>query len=365
MTQLARHQRGHVALLMALSIVIVASVVSAGVVEVGISDSRRIAHELRRYEAQAAAEDALDRAALWLRLNASRIRDVESGGWMESGRVRWRVCDESAPRAPCAADAPGERETFDAHWSTYGPLPHLFGPADSGALRSSAWFVARAERSGEPMPGWATVHTIAEGRSRDGTALARLRRSFQLRPLLRRIPETPVAVTGAATLVGGVSIVASDGVPAQSAGSGGDTLSRLFGPADADALRASARRLEDCASLGPGSHALVWIRGDCVLPTGGAIGSAAAPILLVVDSGSARIEGPAEFFGILVLRGAGNTSLLQSNDTFTLHGALMADGDLEIAAESLSIQYEPAVLQPLLQLAGPLSEVAGSWTDHR
>jgi hypothetical protein len=360
----AQHQRGHVALLLALSIVIAASVVSAGVVEVGISDSRRIAQELRRLEAQAAAEDALDRAALWLRLNASRIRDADAGGWMEPGRVRWRVCGETAPRAPCTADDSGERETFDAHWSAYGPLPHLFAPTESGALHSTAWYLARAERYGEPMPGWATLHAIAEGRSRDGTALARLRRSFQLRPLLRRLPESPVAVTGVANVGVGVSILAPEGVPVQIVGADGDTSSRLFGPAGADALRASAQMLDDCATLGPGSHGLLWIRGDCTLATGGAIGSAAAPVILVVDSGTAHVEGPAELFGILVLRG-GNTSLQQSNDTFALHGALMADGDLELAAESLSIQYEPDVLQPLLQLAGPLIEVAGSWTDHR
>jgi hypothetical protein len=299
-----------------------------------------------------------------LRLNASRIRDVDAGGWMEPGRVRWRVCDETAPPAPCGADDSGERETFDARWSAYGPLPHLFAPTDSGALRSSAWYVARAERPGEPMPGWATLHAIAEGRSRDDSALARLRRSFQLRPLLRRSPETPVTVAGAAALVGGVSIVAPDGITAQSAGSGIDTLSRLFGPVDLDALRASAQMLDDCTTLGPGSHGLSWIRGDCTLATGGAIGSAAAPVILVIDSGTAHIEGPAELFGILVLRG-GNTSLRQSNDTFALHGALMADGDLDLAAESLSIQYEPDVLRPLLQLTGPLIEVAGSWTDHR
>lgn len=362
-----RHQAGHVALLLALSIVIAASVVSAGVVEVGIGDSRRIAHELRRNEAQAAAENVLDRAALSLRLHSSRIRAVGPGGWMEPGRVRWRVCDPAAPRPPCVADDSGEHETFDTRWSAFGPLPDLFAAGEGGSSRSTAWYVARTERAGEPMPGWATIHVIAEGRSRDGSALARWRRSFQLRPLLRRLPGSPVAAAGAANLAGAVTVTAPDGVPIQSVGTGTDALSRLSGPMPIDALRATAQTLADCAALGAGSHGLLWVRGDCVVSGGGAIGSASAPVVVVVDSGAARFEAPTDFFGILVLRSPGGAAAAfhQSNGPSTLHGALMADGDLELVGENLSIAYEPDVLQPLLQLPGPLTEVAGSWTDHR
>ena len=367
MNRTVRHQAGHVALLLALSIVIAASVVSAGVAEVGIGDTRRIAHELRRNEAQAAAENALDRAALSLRLHSSRIRAVAPGGWMEPGRVRWRVCDPAAMLPPCVADDSGGHETFDGRWSAYGPLSDLFAPGEGGASRSTAWYVARTERAGDPMPGWATLHVIAEGRSSDGGALARLRRSFQLRPLLRRPPESPVSAAGAANLAGAVSVTAPDGVPIQSVGIGTDALSRLFGPMQIDALRATAQTLDDCAALGAGSHGLLWIRGDCVVTSASAIGSASAPVVLVVDSGAMSFEVPTDFFGILVLRASAGeaAAFRQSNGPSTLHGALMADGDLELVGENLTIAYEPDVLQPLLQLPGPLTEVAGSWTDHR
>lgn len=356
------------ALLVSLSIVLAVSVVGVGVVQVGIGDARRIAHELRRLEAQAAAEDALDRAALWLRLNASRIRGVGPGDWMEPGQERWRLCDPGVPRVPCAAGDVGEHESFDQRWSTYGPLPDLFAPTDSAALRSTVYYVARTEGPDEATPGWSTLHVIAEGRSRDGTGRARLRRSFQLRPLLRRLPEAAVVVSGTASVVGDVAVESPDGVPPQAVGSGGDALAALFGPAGTDVLRGAADTHEDCSALDATSKGLLWIRGDCVLPTAGTIGSVEAPALVVVESGSVRIEGPLEFFGILVLRSATGsaTRLLQAQGPSTLHGALVADRDFELAAEgALSIRYEPAALQGLLQLAGALSEVPGSWTDHR
>ncbi|MGH8519202.1 MAG: hypothetical protein ACREUE_17265 [Panacagrimonas sp.] len=339
------HQRGHVALLLSLSIVVAVSVVGVGVVEIAMADTRRIAHEARRLEAHAAAESALDRAALLLRLNARRIRGTEPGAWMEPGRERWSVCADTASDPPCSAGADNvDRESFDSHWSAYGPLPLLFSPGEPGALMSTAHYVARAERAGEAMPGWSTVHVIAEGRSRDGTGMARLRRSYQLRPLIGRVPDAPVVNTQ------------------------GDALRFLFGvsAADLDELRAASEPLDDCASLAPASRGLIWVRGDCVLPTVGAIGSANAPVILAVEGGAVRVEAPLDFFGILLLHAVpAGTTPLQSSEPSTLHGALVADGDLEVLPDGLSIRYDPDILQRLSRLGGRLSEVPGSWTDHR
>lgn len=365
----AHHQAGHVALLLVLSIVVAVSVIGAGVVEVGIGDVRRIAHEQRRQEAQAAAESALDRATLGLRLNLGRIRGFDAGDWMEPGRERWRLCDASTPRAPCSAGDSADVESFDARWSGYGPIPSLFAPQEPAAQRATASYVARTERPGEATPGWSTIHVVAEGRSADGSARARLRRSYQLRPLLWRIPGAPVELTGPANLTGGFTIQADDGVPPQAVLSGADALSLLFGPAamDVDALRSRSLAIDDCASLGPASHGLLWIAGDCLVSTGGAIGSAEAPVVLVVESGAMHMQSPIELFGILVLRSAatGRTELLQANGPSTLVGALIADRDFRLVAENLALRYDSAVLLRLLQLAGQLSEVPGSWTDHR
>ena len=337
----SRDQRGHVALLLSLSIVVAVSVVGAGVVEIGIADTRRIAYESRRMEAHAAAESALDRAAAWLRLNQRRIRSTDPGGWMDPGHERWRVCEGAASAAPCSPGDNDERESFDSRWSAYGPLPRLFAGGEPGALRSTAHYVARAEQAGAPMPGWSTLHVIAEGRSRDGTGTARLRRSYQLRPLIARVPDTPVALSS-------------------------NALSLLFGIADVDDLRASSEPLEDCASLGPTSRGLVWIRGDCDLSTAGDVGTAESPIILVVEAGAVRMDAPIELFGILLLHaGPTDSTVLPSDEPSTLHGALVADGNPELPSDTLSVRHDPEVLQRLSRLGGWLSEVPGSWTDHR
>ena len=367
MNKRARRQRGHLALLLALSIVVAVSVVSVGVVEVGLGDSRRIADELRRTEAQSAAEEALDRAALWLSRNATRIRGVGPGDWMEAGRERWQVCDDNPGRPPCSPGDAAEQESFDSSWSWYGPIPSLFDPTEPSAQRSTAYYLARGEHSGAAMPGWSTLHVIAQGRSRDGTGLARMRRGFQLRPLFRRIPEAPLIVAGAVDLGTNVSVLAPDGVPAQIVGSGVDPLSTLVGATDPRVLRAAAQTYEHCDSLGPASRGLIWIGGECLLPAAGTIGSVEAPVALVLEAGAARIEAPTEFFGIIVLRSRPGvaTTLHQTGGPATLHGALLADGDLAIVADGLSIQYESAAFSALLELAAPLSEIPGSWTDHR
>lgn len=362
-----RDQRGHAALLLSLAIVVAASVIGAGVVDVGLADTRRIASELHRQEALARAEDALDRAALWLRLNASQVRSADAGGWMEPGRERWRICDDLVPGDPCAPQGRGEVESFDARWSSYGPLPWLFAPSENRATSASAWYVARLRTSGDATPGWTTLHVIAEGRSADDRARARVRRSFQLRPLLRRVPESPLMTTGTASLEGAVTVVAPEGVMGQSIRPGPDVLSLVFGPAPAEALLSLAQAYDDCSSLGPASRGFHWIRGECALTAGGLVGSAAAPIVLVVEPGAMRIDGPMEVFGMVVLRpkADGTSTLHQVDGPATLHGALVSGNNLRLVTEDFSLQYETDVFEPLMQLAGPPSEVPGSWTDHR
>ena len=362
-----RYECGHVALLLALAIVLAASVIGAGVVDVGLADARRIAADSRRQEAQAIAEDALDRAVMSLHLSASRVRSSEPGGWMEPGRERWRICDDDASGAPCAPDGRGEIETFDAGWSAYGPLPWLFAPSEQGATRAAAYYVARTHAAGDARPGWSTVHVIAEARSRDDSAHARVRRSFQLRPLLRRAPPAALVTTGTATLEGAVTIVAPEGVASQATAPGSDALALAFGSTPPDALRRLAQVHDDCTALGSASTGFHWIRGACVLGPGGAIGSSAAPVLVVVESGDVRIEGPTELFGMLVLRSDadGISTVQQADGPGALHGALVSDRDLQMVAEDFTLHYEAEVLGPLTLLAGPPIEVPGSWTDHR
>lgn len=345
----ANAQSGHVALLVSLSIVVAVSTIGLGVVEVVMRETRRTAGLARALEAEAVTEAALDRAALWLRLNLHRVRATGPGGWMESGRERWRPCDERVSGESCFAGDHRDLETFDSRWSRYAAPIGLFTSAEAGSASTSIRIVARAEHAGVAMPGFSTLHLIAEGRSPDGAAQSRLRRSYQLLPLIARVPDAPVTVSERTT---------------------GGALTWLFGAAAADlgALRASSERHDDCTSFGHHSQGLLWVSGDlCVLPSGSTVGTAEAPVVMVLERGLLRMEASVEVHGILVLphTGADAMDSLDASQPSLVHGALIADRDIPLAPGGLSVQYDPEVLQRLAQRPGRLIEVPGSWTDHR
>jgi len=343
---LAKGQRGQVALLLSLSIVVAVSAISVGVVEVVLSETRRVANLARVLEAEAVTEAALDRGALWLHLNLHRIRATGPGGWMEPGRERWHPCDD---RTPCFPGDNHDQETFDSRWSHYAAPIGLFTPTEPGAASTRIQVVARAEHLGAAMPAFSTLHLIAEGRSRDGTGEARLRRSYQLLPLIARVPDVPVKVSDSTT---------------------GDALSQLFGAAaaDIDALRTSSEVHDDCTSLDPHAQGLLWITGaSCILPSGTTVGTAEAPVVMVVERGLLQVEASVEIHGILVLPRTGDdaTDSLDASQPSLVHGALIADRDIALVPGGLSVEYDPDVLQRLAQRPGRLIEVPGSWTDHR
>ncbi|WP_133879425.1 hypothetical protein [Panacagrimonas perspica] len=334
---------------MSLSIVVAVSVISIGVVEVVMGEARRVTNLARALEAEAVTEGALDRAALWLHLNLRRIRATGPGGWMEPGRERWRPCDERAPDSPCFPADSREQETFDSRWSRYALPVRLFTPTESGAESTTTQVVARAEHPGAAMPAFSTLHLIAEGRSRDGTAQARLRRSYQLLPLIARVPDIPVTISDPTT---------------------GNALTQVFGAyaADIDALRTSSEIHDDCTSLGPQSQGVVWITGtSCVLPSATTVGTAEAPVVVVIERGLLRVEASAEIHGILVLprTGEATTDPLDASEPSLIHGALIADREIALLPGGLSVEYDPELLQRLAQLPGRLIEIPGSWTDHR
>jgi hypothetical protein len=345
----ATRQRGQAALLLSLSIVVAVSAISVGVAEVVIREARRVANLSRVLEAEAVAEGALDRAALWLQLNLHRIRSTGPGGWMETGRERWHPCDDRVPAAPCSAGDNRDQETFDSRWSHYTLPIDLFTPTEPGAGSTATQIVARAEHAGSAMPAFSTLHLIAEGRSRDGSGHARVRRSFQLLPLIARIPDVPVTVSEPAT---------------------GNALTQVFGAAaaDLDALRTSSEVHDDCTSLGPRSQGLVWITGtSCVLPSATTVGTPEAPVVLVVERGLLQMEALVEVHGMLVLPRTGDdaTDSPDTSQASLVHGALIANREIAWVPGGLSVQYDPELLQRLAQQPSRLVEVPGSWTDHR
>jgi Tfp pilus assembly protein PilX len=122
---------------------------------------------------------------------------------------------------------------------------------------------------------------------------------------------------------------------------------------------------DDCtAALGEAAARgarMLWVGGDLVLPAGLALGSATAPVILVVD-GQAAFNGAVQLHGLLYARslvwnGAG------PDDAF-VNGAVVIEADCCAGNGAPSLGYDTAVLARLRQFTGSFAAVPGSWRDR-
>ncbi|MBK1614167.1 fimbrial assembly protein [Rubrivivax gelatinosus] len=116
--------------------------------------------------------------------------------------------------------------------------------------------------------------------------------------------------------------------------------------------------LADAVARNPGRP--IWVEGDLRLDGSGAIGSAAAPVLIVVtgeldfDSGGRTVNG--------LIYGRATTWRLSG--LARVNGALVAENDLQIATDAGGAVYHDAeILKRLSTLTGSFVRVPGSWKD--
>jgi hypothetical protein len=131
---------------------------------------------------------------------------------------------------------------------------------------------------------------------------------------------------------------------------------------------------------------IVWCQASCDIGSNKTLGSAAAPVLLVVDSG-AELKIQGKVFGIVFLRslagGAtltpaagytmtssevtnGGSASLRMNAGAVVYGAVVVQGKVEKANGTSSVVYNEDILKGL-ENNGSLTKyvgVPGSWTDR-
>lgn len=119
---------------------------------------------------------------------------------------------------------------------------------------------------------------------------------------------------------------------------------------------------DDAASLLPAAVAQgvrrIWVQGPLTLSAPGDLGSAAAPLLLVVE-GPLSWQGGGRLHGLLI---ADSLSLAAGSSEAELHGALLLRGDYD-ALGPLRLRYDSAVLLRLRAQSSLLLPVAGSLRD--
>lgn len=158
-----------------------------------------------------------------------------------------------------------------------------------------------------------------------------------------------------------------------------DPFEYVFGR-DKLTVKASATEvLPNCSTLDAGSSGLYWITGDCEISADDVIGSRDAPVVLAAE-GNFRFNGGSHVWGLVV--GAdmertcsGSTpdtcdspspTTVQINGTFTLHGAMIMEDDIDIGSGTYNALYDPCVFAAMgagssFDQFGP---VAGSWNDR-
>ncbi len=113
--------------------------------------------------------------------------------------------------------------------------------------------------------------------------------------------------------------------------------------------------LRNLISLNPGRP--IWVDGNLAIDTAGDIGSAAAPVLLVVTGSVSVTAADAPIHGLLYVQTADwpDAGLLQ------VQGAAAVEGDLD--AGTPQIVHDAALINRLRVSSGSFVRVPGSWRD--
>ena len=312
--------------------------------------------------------------------------------------------------------------------ATLQAKPDWSSPGTGGVLSSGSHYVVQT--TDNPLSAGTrfkrAISLSSTGTTQDGLTQANVAADAVIYPIVARIPPAPVMIgAGPAALNGAVTIgsqlvigVNHDGVgqgqplalwsapvlsptvnietcsPAylSTVGCGGNTLSHVgaFGsdvlannstfPADlwlyAFNLKASELsvlaqeanvRTADCSSISSLTSGFVWVQGNCDIAPGVTLGSAAEPVLLVVENGSLTLQASAAVHGLVfwALTAANKGPFhIAANNSAVIHGVLLANQQVDTANTKVQVVYDKTALNNLQQ--SPFTRVAvvpGSWRD--
>ncbi|HEY1092206.1 MAG TPA: hypothetical protein VGE47_14020 [Burkholderiaceae bacterium] len=106
---------------------------------------------------------------------------------------------------------------------------------------------------------------------------------------------------------------------------------------------------------------LLWISGAANFPTNVTLGTAARPVVIVVD-GAASFSGPAQINGVLYAHG--NVDWVNgSGQPALVNGALLTAGNFA-AAGKVDLHYDGQIINIVNNQLGSFVRVPGSWWDR-
>jgi Tfp pilus assembly protein PilX len=405
-------QRG-VSLIVTLMIVVLLSLLGLYGAGVLVLDTRSAANDFRAREAMAAAESGTEQGLSLLNANRKRISDggldLNNDGTVDNA---WTPCGSQAWCLPIRSD---DR----ANWQFLTVTAQASQP-NAGSF-SLHLLTPIPDSDPDKVNGSRLVYNVvAIGTSADGTSTATLKQGAYYYPILLGHISTPLAAASSVPLNGNYSIIANsdsandgsnlpvsgwsngpitpsgsfaschigdfdagaNGCPSTSAlskiGQIGEDLVTdpdfptdlfefLFGlpAAEYQKVKDDAEVIANCDSLGPASTGLIWVTGDCNLPSRD-VGSTEAPIFLVVE-GQVTANGSYDFYGLIYLfnlaSGAANATF---NGGYTVHGSLFVHNTMSLnLTGTFVLGFDKAVLDNLNN--GPsgraLARIPGVWSD--
>jgi len=244
---------------------------------------------------------------------------------------------------------------------------------------------------GYPAPDATPLVTlVAQGRSPTGDARARIRQQFswlalypELPPAAVLAPELAPAPLASPTPPGASSSeleVDMPQAPVITSAAMQHYLDGLFVAQGEQGARIhwledqASETLQGCDDVSPTSSGLILVVGSCV--PAGSVGSAAAPVILLIRDGSFYLQGSSVLSGVVILyssisptgsSGDANTALgtVHLADSARIEGALISQLPLAGDPRQLNIRYRPRILQQMQERANffRLVRVTGSWRD--
>ena len=92
----------------------------------------------------------------------------------------------------------------------------------------------------------------------------------------------------------------------------------------------------DCSNL-VGLSGTVWVTGDCTIPSNSVVGSATAPLQLIVESGDFTMNANSTFYGLLFAFGTPQSSYdagtIQANGGAKFYGSMISNDPTDMGLQ--------------------------------
>lgn len=144
-------------------------------------------------------------------------------------------------------------------------------------------------------------------------------------------------------------------------------------------VKAQAQIVADCSNLA-GKTGTVWVTGDCSIPSGTVVGSADAPLQLIVESGNFTMNANSTFYGLLfafgppalpyVATAALNAGDITANGGAKFFGSMISNDTASMGVTingTFDMLYSKDVMEKISNPANTqfktMARIPGSWAD--